>query len=45
MVQERVRVAVGEGRDDEVKWLALTIRQALLMIVRAIEKRYGLQGK
>ena len=45
MVQERVRVVVEEPRDDDVRWLALTIRQALLMIVRAIEKRYDLRSQ
>lgn len=45
MVQERVRVVVEDRRDDDVKWLALTIRQALLMIVRAIEKRYDLRSQ
>ena len=29
--------------DDGVKWLALAIRQGLLLIVAAIERRYGLK--
>lgn len=28
--------------DDGVKWLALLIRQGLLLIVAGIERRYGL---
>jgi hypothetical protein len=31
------------GRDDDVKWLALLIRQGLKIIVAGIEKRYGLE--
>lgn len=30
-------------KDDDVKWLALLIRQGLKVIVAGIEKRYGLE--
>ncbi len=29
------------ARDDEVKWLALLVRQGLKLVVVGIEKRYG----
>ncbi len=29
------------AEDDGVRWLAMLIRQGLLLIVRGIEKRYG----
>jgi hypothetical protein len=29
--------------EEDVRWLALLIRQALLLIVAGIEKRYGLR--
>jgi hypothetical protein len=32
-------------REDDAKVLAMVVRQALLMIVAAIEKHYGLQRK
>jgi hypothetical protein len=32
-------------RDDELREFMLILRQALLMIVRWIEKRYGLEGR
>jgi hypothetical protein len=31
--------------DDEVRDLMLTVRRALLLIVRWIEKRYGLKSE
>jgi hypothetical protein len=31
--------------DDGVRWLALLIRQGLLLIVAGIEKRYGLRSR
>jgi hypothetical protein len=31
-------------REDDVKWLALLIRQGLKLIVAGIERRYGLTG-
>jgi len=31
--------------DDEVKWLAVTVRRGLLVIVRAIEIRYQIEDK
>ncbi len=33
------------ARDDEVKWLAITLRRGLLTIVRAIEIRYQIEDK
>ena len=39
---DRVQVDVAPRQDDDVRWLALTIRQGLKLIVRMIEKRYGL---
>lgn len=30
---------------DDVRWLALLIRRALLMIVMGIEQRYGIKEK
>jgi len=33
------------ARDDEVKWLAITVRRGLLVIVRAIEIRYQIEDK
>jgi hypothetical protein len=32
-------------RQDDVRWLALLVRQGLLLIVCGIEKRYGLTRK
>jgi hypothetical protein len=32
-----------QTEDDGVKWLAMAIRQGLLLIVSAIERRYGLK--
>jgi len=32
-------------RDDEVKWLAITVRRGLLVIVKSIEARYGITDK
>ena len=32
-------------RDDEVRWLAITVRRGLLTIVRAIEIRYQIEDK
>ncbi len=32
-------------RDDEVKWLALLVRQGLKLVVVGIEKRYGIEDK
>jgi hypothetical protein len=29
--------------EEDVRWLALLIRQALLLVVAGIEKRYGLR--
>ena len=40
MQRDRVRVLVEEQRDDDVRWLALTIARGLKLIVREIEKRY-----
>lgn len=31
--------------DDGVKWLALLLRQAFLLVVAAVERRYGLDRK
>lgn len=31
-------------QSDDVRWLALTIRQGLKLIVVAIEKKYGLES-
>ena len=31
-------------QDDGVRWLALLIRQGLLLICKGIERRYGLRG-
>jgi len=33
------------ARDEEVKWLAVTVRRGLLVIVRAIEIRYQIEDK
>lgn len=34
------------GREDDgVRWLAILIRQGLLVIVASIEKRYGLKPR
>lgn len=30
-------------REDEVRWLALLVRQGLQLVVAGIEKRYGLE--
>lgn len=30
--------------DDSVRWLALLIRQGLLLIVAGIERKYGING-
>lgn len=32
-------------RDEEVRWLAITVRRGLLTIVRAIEIRYQIEDK
>lgn len=29
-------------REDDTRWLALLVRQGLLLIVRGVERRYGL---
>lgn len=31
-----------QHNDDAVRWLALLIRQAFLMVVKGIERRYGI---
>lgn len=31
-----------ERRDDDLRWLALLIRQGLKLIVAGIERRYGI---
>lgn len=31
--------------NDDVRWLAMLIRQACLMIAKGIERRYGLNEK
>ncbi len=42
MIDHRgVTVVVQQQRSDETRWLALCIRQGLLLICKAIEKRYG----
>ncbi len=33
------------ARDDEVKWLALLLRQGLKLVVVGIERRYGIEDK
>jgi len=33
------------ARDEEVRWLAITVRRGLLTIVRAIEIRYQIEDK
>ena len=42
MTEADVRVIVEQQRGDDVRWLALVIRDAFLVAVRAIEKRYGI---
>lgn len=32
-------------REDDVRWLALLIRQAMLLVVAGIERRYGLKKR
>ncbi len=32
-------------REDEVRWLAILIRQGLKLVVVGIEKRYGIEDK
>lgn len=33
------------SKTDDVKWLALTLRRGLLVIVRSIEERYEIEDK
>ena len=33
------------ARDEEVRWLALLLRQGLKLVVVGIEKRYGIEDK
>lgn len=37
--------ACQQQRDDDVRFLAVTLRQGLKLIVTAIEKRYGLEDR
>lgn len=39
---ERTEVRESALDDDGVRWLALLIRQAFLLVVCGIERRYGL---
>lgn len=34
-----------QAKHDDVRWLAMLIRQGLKLIVAGIEKRYGLDAK
>lgn len=45
MSEPAVTVTVEPTRADDVRWLALLIRQALLMIVGGIERRYGIERR
>jgi hypothetical protein len=45
MSQRDVTVYVTECPSDDSRWLALTIRRGLLLIVKAIEHRYGIDDK
>ncbi len=37
--------SLDEQKQDEVKWLALLVRQGLKLIVVGIEKKYGIEER
>lgn len=47
MTDQQIRLVRSDppaaAEDDSVKWLALLFRQAFLLIVSGIERRYGLK--
>ena len=45
MTEPAIRVVTEPARDDDVRWLALLIRRALLLICKGIEDRYGIERR